>query len=155
MLLKGGFLLYQRNVAPNLYFYTHQKIPFFIGYVLFFFLFFLFLLFLFFFPIPKVVTGRGIYSCEEVCTISSYLPYETVKKLNEKSELFLDKQKIPLQIIEFAEMEEVNHVIYQGIVIEIPKQSYFEKETIEFTLCFQKDTFMSILWKSMKGGDES
>ena len=151
--LKGEFLLYQKKVAPNLYALTHEKVSFLPYYFLIIFIFFFLLLFAIFYKIPELVTINGIYSCEDTCTLTSYLPYEIVKKLKTNNQLRINEQKISITKIEFGELQQINQIYVEPMKIEIPQQDYFEKETIEFSIILDEKPFFKILYHAMKGGD--
>ena len=102
----------------------------------------------------KTERVEGVYLSGTVCTIKSTIPYEIAKKLKNDMQIIIDKKVVPLKIKEFGKIDYItDSMVIQSITIEVPKLSFYEKQTIEYQIIFEKEPIYKILIKAMKGGD--
>ena len=96
----------------------------------------------------------GIYSCKKNhCTITSFLQVSEVVELKTSQKLILNKQEQNLQIEKIYDPELVNNVAIQQVVFKVPKQEFYENQTVSFVIRKTKKNIWEILWESLKGGD--
>lgn len=82
------------------------------------------------------------------------MPYSRAKNLKESNELWIKPKKYPLKVKEFGSIEVIENVAYETVSLEIPKLEFYDKETIDVTLIEDKKSFMEILIKTLKGGED-
>ena len=122
------------------------------------FLSFGFLLFLicFFwkFSFKSGLTYEGVYSCKKnVCTVTSYFLVSDILKMNDTQKFFLNKQEQDFKISNIYDAEIIQNVAFQKIVFTIPKQDFYENQTVSFFIQKEEKNIWQILWENMKGGD--
>ena len=82
------------------------------------------------------------------------MPYSRAKNLKESNELWIKPKKYPLKVKEFGSIEVIKNIAYETVSLEIPKLDFYDKETIDVTLIEDKKSFMEILIKTLKGGED-
>lgn len=85
--------------------------------------------------------------------ITSFLQVSEVAELKTSQKLILNKQEQNLQIEKIYDPELVNNVAIQQVVFEVPKQEFYENQTVSFVIQKTKKNIWEILWESLKGGD--
>lgn len=85
--------------------------------------------------------------------ITSFLQVSEVAELKTSQKLILNKQEQNLQIEKIYNPELVNNVAIQQVVFEVPKQEFYENQTVSFVIQKTKKNIWEILWESLKGGD--
>lgn len=125
-------------------------------YILFILLFFLECVILHFIKFPNIKNFYGLYQCANIeCTIKSSIPIDSISYFKENSEIEVNKKRIKIIKVLFLEISNQNNQAYQTIAITIPKQEYFNHQTIPYAIKTDYEGMWSLLWKAMKGGDES
>jgi len=144
----------KKDIENNIY-SLKKKYPKKIPIIISFLSFLTLLLLLAKFQIETSLTLDGIYTCSKTCSIKTVLPLNEIKKLREKEEIKVNQKKVPLKIKEFGEIMELeNKLSVQNVILEIPKQDYYEKQTIEIQIIKEKESLLKLILKSMKGGEE-
>lgn len=85
--------------------------------------------------------------------ITSFLQVSEVVELKTSQKLILNKQEQNLQIEKIYNPELVNNVAIQQVVFKVPKQEFYENQTVSFVIRKTKKNIWEILWESLKGGD--
>ncbi len=114
-----------------------------------------FLLFLSFYKVEKRKSYQGIYHCEDVCYLETAIPLEEIKKAKPEQKIVMEEKSFPLKIIDFGEIDSVNATAMQYLEIEIPDLSFYENQTVDFHWLLNEQSLLSLLWNSLKGGDEN
>ncbi len=154
--LKGVFILKTKSIYHNTYAILKQKPRYRIFSLCFFFLFLFFVISLFLYKIQTVYPFEGVYDCsKDICTIKTVLSYKEAKKIKNDSFLYLDKEKIPLRVKEFGNVFVEGSVAFQNLIIEVPKQKFYLKETVEVKLIQKEENLITILLNSLKGGEKN
>ena len=125
----------------------------FLSFLSFGFLLFL-LCFFFFFSFKSGLTYEGVYSCgKKECTITSYFLVSDILKMNDTQKFFLNKQEQDFKVSKIYDAEIINNVAFQKVVFIIPKQDFYENQTVSFFIQKDEKNIWQILWENLKGGD--
>lgn len=117
-------------------------------------LFFVILFFLGRHKFTESQTFSGVYQCARDCSITSSIPYDFARELKEGMSIIVDHQTFPFQVKTFGEVSFLtDSLVVQTVVFEVPKLSFYDKQTISFSLVTDAKPFYQIILDSMKGGD--
>ncbi len=142
-----------KNPYHNIYAVTHRKSH--DGFI-FLFCFLLLGVVLFWMAHSQFVSFfelEGIYECSSVCTLRTVIPYSIAKSLSTEDHILLNDQELALKVKEFGSVEVVGTRAFQNILLEVPKQNYYSKETVSLKLIQGKKSLLKIIYETLKGGD--
>lgn len=120
------------------------------------FLFLLVCLSFFFVKFDTYSSFFGIYICtNQECFIKTTIPLNVTKELKENYKIEVNKKNHDLNIKTFGEVEIIDSKeAIQYLEILIPKQEFYNNQTISFYLESEKKNLWQIIMKALKGGDE-
>lgn len=144
----------EKDITNNIYSMKRKKPKFFLLFFITTISFSILWIILFQFKTEKKLTIEGIYYCLEDCYVKTMIPLEEIKKLKTNQILKIENQKIPLKIEKMSEIMELENIEpVQSVVIKVPKQDFFEKQTIELQIIKEKECLIKEILKAMKGGE--
>ncbi len=104
--------------------------------------------------IKSIATYQAIYYCDKTCVFQATVLYEDAKRMSTDCEFIYNKNSLEIDSIRFGDVEIWdNSAAVQTIQINVPKQKLYNKQTVDITMVFQKESIGKKIIEALKGGD--
>lgn len=107
-----------------------------------------------FFSCSNLTSYSGVYSCNtNICQIDTVIDINTMYELQTNWKIILGDKVQEFHVIEFGEVIEQDNFVGQKLSLRVPKQNYYNYQTISFSIVKGKKNFWRIFFELLKGGD--